>query len=82
MAPMRTMMVDAEEALSAQAASPGETGASAGLGPAGVQPLRPRRGWEPYSLLISLLAGLLLWWLIVVVTGLPKFILPTRTWGI
>ncbi|HVA23173.1 MAG TPA: ABC transporter permease [Chloroflexota bacterium] len=38
---------------------------------------RPRRTWERWSIPISLAFGLGLWWLVVVVTGLPKFVLPT-----
>ncbi|MFI5267254.1 MAG: ABC transporter permease [Chloroflexota bacterium] len=37
----------------------------------------PRRTWERWSILISLACGLALWWLVVVATGLPKFVLPT-----
>ena len=43
----------------------------------------PRRGqphqpaWERWSVVLSLLAGLAIWWLFVVATGLPKFVLPT-----
>src|SRR5579864_6182732 len=67
-------MVDAEEAVSAQA--------RAAEGPprphrAGPRPASSWRAWERYSLLISLAAGLALWWLVVLVTGLPKFVLPT-----
>lgn len=67
-------MVEAGEAVSAQA-QPVE-GPS---GPPRPRPRRrrPRRAWEPYALLISLAAGLALWWLVVLATGLPKFILPT-----
>jgi NitT/TauT family transport system permease protein len=40
---------------------------------------RPRgtRTWERWSIAISLAVGLALWWLVVAVTGLPKFVLPT-----
>jgi putative riboflavin transport system permease protein len=68
-------MVDAEEAVAAQA--------EAAEGPSPARARRHRRqgarwrGWEPYSLLISLVVGLALWWLVVLITGLPKFILPT-----
>jgi NitT/TauT family transport system permease protein len=40
--------------------------------------LRPRGrpGWERWSIPISLACGLALWWIVVIATGLPKFILP------
>jgi putative riboflavin transport system permease protein len=38
--------------------------------------MRPK-GWERWSIGISLLGGLALWWLVVVATGLPAFVLPT-----
>jgi NitT/TauT family transport system permease protein len=45
--------------------------------PTGRQAPRARPGWERWSALISLVAGLALWWLIVIATGLPRFVLPT-----
>jgi NitT/TauT family transport system permease protein len=38
---------------------------------------RRGRGWERYSLLISLAAGIALWWLFVALTGMPRFVLPS-----
>jgi NitT/TauT family transport system permease protein len=67
-------MVEAEEAVSAQAQA-----AEGAPEPRrrGLRPQRARPAWEPYSLVISLALGLAIWWLVVVITGLPKFILPT-----
>jgi len=45
--------------------------------PSGALPSRQRPPWAPYSILISLAAGLALWWLVVAAAGLPKFILPS-----
>lgn len=42
---------------------------------AGGEPRRAR--WERYSVLISLATGIGVWWLVVVATGLPRFVLPT-----
>jgi NitT/TauT family transport system permease protein len=36
-----------------------------------------RPGWERWSIAISLACGLAVWWLVVAVTRLPKFVLPT-----
>ncbi len=38
---------------------------------------RSHHSWERYSLAISLAVGIGLWWLVVAVTGLPRFVLPT-----
>src|SRR5579862_2762965 len=40
-------------------------------------PRPSRHAWERYSLLVSLAGGLAFWWLVAVLTGLPKFVLPT-----
>jgi len=66
-------VADAQEALTAQSVTPERTQNSE----LGTRNSKLERPWERYSLLISLLCGLGLWWLIVILTGLPKFVLPT-----
>jgi NitT/TauT family transport system permease protein len=63
-------LAGAERVAEAPVVAPIETG---GRGPRGT----PRRAWERWSILISLGCGLALWWLMVIATGLPKFVLPT-----